>query len=193
MKWSIDKLKYVFPNRPFGKTHKENRNARLVDVNAVISDINEVLVEIEAEIPEQAKESIYLVTGGSGTGSPDPLTKILLSGDDVWDFNLVQSGAYKSVECAYTGAGTVIENSGKTSLSPYGESLTHNESFSGFISFTQSAEMMTAGSEGGGTTILNIYGLADGGGGTLIEVRPQVTRNDVLQSIYLVTITYKTQ
>ncbi|MHA2085456.1 MAG: hypothetical protein ACXABD_17000, partial [Candidatus Thorarchaeota archaeon] len=168
MKWSIDKLRYIFPNRPFGKTHKENRNARLVDVNAVISDINEVLVEIEAEIPEQTKESIYIVTGGNGTGSPDPLTKILLSGDDVWDFNLVQSGAYKSVECAYTGTGTVIENSGKTSLSPYGESLTHNESFSGLVAFTQSAEMMTAGSEGGGTTILNIYGLADGGG-TLIE------------------------
>jgi hypothetical protein len=52
--------------------------------------------------------------------------------------------------------------------------------------------MMTAGSEGGGTTILNIYGLADGGG-TLIEVRPQVTRNDALLSQYLVTITYKTQ
>lgn len=50
MKWSIDKLKYILPNRPFGKTHKENRNARLVDVNAVISDINEVFAEVETEL-----------------------------------------------------------------------------------------------------------------------------------------------
>ena len=174
----------------FGRKNKKSFNG----YTPLAIEATDLIQQVKASVilPEQTKESIYLVTGGSGTGSPDPLTKILLSGDDVWDFNLVQSGAYKSVECAYTGTGTVIENSGKTSLSPYGESLTHNESFSGLVAFTQSAEMMTAGSEGGGTTILNIYGLADGGG-TLIEVRPQVTRNDALLSIYLVTITYKTE
>ncbi|MHA2085847.1 MAG: hypothetical protein ACXABD_19060, partial [Candidatus Thorarchaeota archaeon] len=137
----------------FGRKNEKSFNG-YTPVGITATDLIE---QFKASIilPEQAKESIYIVTGGSGTGSPDPLTKILLSGDDVWDFNLIQSGAYKSVECAYTGTGTVIENSGKTSLSPYGESLTHNESFSGLVAFTQSAEMMTAGSEGGGTTILN--------------------------------------
>jgi hypothetical protein len=50
MKWSIDKLKYIFPNRPFGKTHKENRNARLVDINSVIEDLNKILAEVETDI-----------------------------------------------------------------------------------------------------------------------------------------------
>ena len=171
------------------KIEGKTKTLRDRNIDFMVRDI----AELNQSLPsDTAKESIYIIIGGGDILNPTLLTKFLLSGDDVWDFNLVQSGAYKSVECSYTGTGTVIENSGKTSLSPYGESLTHNESFSGFVAFTQSAEMMTAGSEGGGTTVLNIYGLANNGG-TLTEVRPQVTRNDVLQSQYLVTITYKTQ
>jgi hypothetical protein len=62
MKWSIDKLKYIFPNRPFGKTHKENRNARLVDINSVIEDLNSILEEVETDIDSAGASSFEELT-----------------------------------------------------------------------------------------------------------------------------------
>jgi len=41
MPWIIDKIKDILPNRSFGKTAKDNRVARLVDLNKLIDSINE--------------------------------------------------------------------------------------------------------------------------------------------------------
>ena len=62
--WTINRLLYKLPNRPFAKTHQDNRAARLVDINFVVDEINLVLAEIEASIvPTPALESniLYVV------------------------------------------------------------------------------------------------------------------------------------
>ena len=48
--WTIERLKYVPPHRPFGKTHKENRNARLIDINNVVDQVNEALYGISESL-----------------------------------------------------------------------------------------------------------------------------------------------
>lgn len=55
--WRINRVLYKLPNRPFAKTAKDNRMARLVDLNALIEDINEILEDIENTV-------------GSGSGGP---------------------------------------------------------------------------------------------------------------------------
>jgi hypothetical protein len=50
MPWSIQRLKDLLPNRPFGKTAKDNRVARLVDLDYVINSSNDVFSDIEAAI-----------------------------------------------------------------------------------------------------------------------------------------------
>ena len=40
MAWIIDKIRDILPNRPYGKTAKDTRMARLIDLNKVIEDIN---------------------------------------------------------------------------------------------------------------------------------------------------------
>lgn len=46
----IKKLKPILPNRPYGKTHKENVNARLVDINNLVDQINEAFPTICEQI-----------------------------------------------------------------------------------------------------------------------------------------------
>ena len=41
MPWIIDKIKDILPNRPYGKTAKDFRVARLIDLNRVIDSINQ--------------------------------------------------------------------------------------------------------------------------------------------------------
>ena len=41
MPWIIDKIRDLLPNRPYGKTAKDNRMARLIDLNKVIEDVNQ--------------------------------------------------------------------------------------------------------------------------------------------------------
>lgn len=45
--WRINRILYKLPNRPYAKTAKDNRIARLVDLNLLIEDINEILEDIE--------------------------------------------------------------------------------------------------------------------------------------------------
>lgn len=52
MRWSIKRFRNILPNRFFGKTHKDNANARLVDLNRVVDEINDVLVEIDQELSQ---------------------------------------------------------------------------------------------------------------------------------------------
>jgi hypothetical protein len=44
--WRINRLNYRLPNRTFAKTFKDNRWARLVDINAVVDETNEILEQI---------------------------------------------------------------------------------------------------------------------------------------------------
>jgi hypothetical protein len=46
MPWIIDKIRDILPNRPYGKTSKDNRMARLIDLNRVIDNINEVFEQL---------------------------------------------------------------------------------------------------------------------------------------------------
>ena len=48
--WRINRLLYKLPNRPFAKTAKDNRMARLVDLNLVVDEVNEIFEEIEEAI-----------------------------------------------------------------------------------------------------------------------------------------------
>lgn len=44
--WRINRTNYRLPNRPFAKTNKDNRWARLVDINAIVDETNEILEQI---------------------------------------------------------------------------------------------------------------------------------------------------
>lgn len=47
----IEKIKYILPNRRVGKTNKDNRAARLIDINDVVEQVNKSLTEINNNIP----------------------------------------------------------------------------------------------------------------------------------------------
>lgn len=50
MHWSINRLKYILPNRKYGKTHLDNRQARLIDINTVVDEANAIFGEIETAL-----------------------------------------------------------------------------------------------------------------------------------------------
>ena len=50
MSWILNRIKDILPNRPFGKTAKDNRVARLIDLNQTIDSTNTILSEISNEI-----------------------------------------------------------------------------------------------------------------------------------------------
>jgi len=76
MPWIIDKIKDLLPNRPFGKTAKDNRVARLIDLEYVVSSANEVFSQIETAInaipgspvPYSNVCFVDRVNGNDGTG-----------------------------------------------------------------------------------------------------------------------------
>lgn len=48
--WKLNRVKYTLPNFQIGRTNKDNRNARLVDINAVVDSTNTILTEIDTEV-----------------------------------------------------------------------------------------------------------------------------------------------
>lgn len=93
MPWLINKIKDLLPNRPYGKTAKDNRMARLIDLNDTITSINSTFDEIETAInglsfvesisglntnntdPQNPVIQISVGSGLSGNGTPaSPLT-----------------------------------------------------------------------------------------------------------------------
>jgi hypothetical protein len=50
MPWIIDKIRDILPNRPYGKTARDFRVARLIDINRVVEDVNTSLSEVETAI-----------------------------------------------------------------------------------------------------------------------------------------------
>jgi hypothetical protein len=50
MPWIIDKIRDILPNRPYGKTAKDFRVARLIDINRVIESINTSFDGVETAI-----------------------------------------------------------------------------------------------------------------------------------------------
>lgn len=67
MPWSIQRLKDLLPNRPFGKTSKDNRVARLVDLDYVINSSNDIFSNIEAAIDAVSVISDGVTIIGDGT------------------------------------------------------------------------------------------------------------------------------
>ena len=78
--WRINRLLYKLPNRPFAKTNKDNRAARLVDINFVVDEINLVLEEIEAAtVPTEQDLASVLAAGKETNGTNISVT----SGDSI--------------------------------------------------------------------------------------------------------------
>jgi hypothetical protein len=78
--WKINRLLYKLPNRPFAKTNKDNRAARLVDINFVVDEINLVLEEIEAAtVPTEQSLASVLLVGKETNGTNISVT----SGDNI--------------------------------------------------------------------------------------------------------------
>jgi hypothetical protein len=50
MPWIIDKIRDILPNRPYGKTAKDFRVARLIDLNKVIEASNSIFTQIEGSL-----------------------------------------------------------------------------------------------------------------------------------------------
>jgi hypothetical protein len=87
MPWSIQRLKDLLPNRPFGKTAKDNRVARLVDLDYVINSSNDVFSNIEAAInaipgsPVPYSNACFVdaANGNDGTGTRNIFDKPYLT------------------------------------------------------------------------------------------------------------------
>lgn len=48
--WEIDRVDFSLPNRPFGKTHKDNRMSRLIDLDRMAQNVNTVLASIDTQV-----------------------------------------------------------------------------------------------------------------------------------------------
>ena len=48
--WKLNRIRYKLPNRPFAKTAKDNRMARLVDLDATVEETNTILESIDSEV-----------------------------------------------------------------------------------------------------------------------------------------------
>jgi hypothetical protein len=60
MAWIIDKIRDILPNRPYGKTAKDTRMARLIDLNKVIEDVNQ---GFENNIPYKVYTALLIQNG----------------------------------------------------------------------------------------------------------------------------------
>jgi hypothetical protein len=96
MPWIIDKIKDILPNRPYGKTAKDFRVARLIDLNRVIDSINEgfengsnKLVDNTREVELTDNSGVAELTFNTGTaviqtsGTGSDLFIRTLTGDDI--------------------------------------------------------------------------------------------------------------
>jgi hypothetical protein len=59
MHWFLDKIRDILPNRPYGKTAKDTRIARLIDLNKTISSLNLILADIEDSVNAIISENTY--------------------------------------------------------------------------------------------------------------------------------------
>jgi chitodextrinase len=84
MPWIIDKIRDILPNRPYGKTAKDFRVARLIDINRVIESINTSFDEVETAI-------LNIPAGPQGPIGPQgvagPVGPAGLNWQGAWDTN----------------------------------------------------------------------------------------------------------
>lgn len=84
MPWIIDKIRDILPNRPYGKTAKDFRVARLIDINRVIDSINTSFDGVETAIGN-------IPAGPQGPIGPQgvagPVGPAGLNWQGVWDTN----------------------------------------------------------------------------------------------------------
>ena len=88
MPWIIDKIKDILPNRPYGKTAKDTRMARLVDLNKVIDSINEGFANSGGDrLTSGTKEVVLTDNAGDATltfSSGDAVIQTTSSGADLF-------------------------------------------------------------------------------------------------------------
>lgn len=142
--WSIKKLKNILPTRPFGKVHKDNVNARLIDVNRLVEDLNNILSDIENETKNPCDltmkpQEVILgpeVTftnpdGGTEVDYIDNLLELTRGGEPAFYNQAIEPNFGLG-----SPAGTFWNNDGWDDLTDI-ESRTYSEFFSVFVSEAQ--------------------------------------------------------
>lgn len=81
-KWRLDKLSSKLPNRNYGKTNRDNIAARLIDINYVVDNMNEVLEDVFTTISNNGSSGSGGNTGGGNTGGGILLNTTAVSSSD---------------------------------------------------------------------------------------------------------------
>lgn len=87
--WIVEKLNYRLPNHRIGKSHVDNRQARIVDINSVVEELNLVLQDIDSKVSVVATPSFLegdIVFVSSKEDLPTPISGVITLQDNTTYF-----------------------------------------------------------------------------------------------------------